>query len=420
MTQGSELQTLAIVSEFMETMSVSGDVIKALSLSLPSVVARLDCEAGSLFVYDANNDELVCRACVGPVDIAGLRIQSSQGVAGRVYNSQSNEVVSNVSEDKAHHAGSDEKHNFVTQSLLTVPVTNLDHRYGVLQLVNKRSADHQFSPDDVSLAEALARALALGYHSAMVTDRLREQDAITRDIALAETVQSAISGSSSVHKGFAAKVRPYRKLSGDFVDHVETSTAFYFIEADVSGKGVAASLITAQALALFKLFARRGEPVSAIAKQINRELSLAGLDGRFLTAFIGRIDLVTKSMDFLNCGHGDVLIQSLQAPSDFEILPSKAPPLGVVSDAQFNFAADSLQMHKTRLWVVTDGISEAVTGRQVELGVRGLQHIAVKLATSSPADALATVFSLFDHGKLATHDDATLLLVDADEIHSSL
>ena len=408
----AEIQAVDLVADLMTALAESGDVLRALEVVLPHVIELLDCEAGSLFVANQECSKLVCRACVGPVDIRGLEIDASQGIAGRVYTSQQHDVVNDVQSDSAHHRGSDERHEFVTKRLLTVPVTHGETAYGVLQLVNKRTTDGAFRDADIALARALGHSLALGYYSALMTASLRQQDAINRDIELAKSVQQALSESVRTRVPMAAQVKPYRELSGDFVDHIEVDHCLYFIQADVSGKGVAASLVTAQAIALFKLFARDCVEVTQLAKQMNRELKLSGIGSRFLTAFIAKLNYESFTLEYLNCGHGDAIIHGIGDTDNSWISASKAPPLAVLSDAQFHFEADSIDFRNKRLWVVTDGIAEAKSPKGLELGLAGLNVMANKLSHLNPDEALEQVFAFFDKGKLVTHDDATLLIVD--------
>ena len=152
-----------LVADLMTALGV-GRCAAALGAS-SHVIELLDCEAGSLFVANQECSKLVCRACVGPVDIRGLEIDASQGIAGRVYTSQQHDVVNDVKNDASHHRGSDERHEFVTKSLLTVPVTHGETAYGVLQLVNKRSTDGAFKDADIALARALGHSP--GYYSAL-------------------------------------------------------------------------------------------------------------------------------------------------------------------------------------------------------------------------------------------------------------
>ena len=150
----------------------------------------------------------------------------------------------------------------------------------------------------------------------------------------------------------AAQVKPYRELSGDFVDYIEVDHCLYFIQADVS-KGVAASLVTAQAIALFKLFARDCLEVTQLAKQMNRELKLSriALD---LTAFIAKLDyesFLTRIPQLRSwwCNHPWI------GDTDDPFVSTSKDLLAVLSDAQFHLRR-IIDFRNKRLWVVTDGI----------------------------------------------------------------
>ena len=402
---------LDIVSDFLEAYGQTGRVIDALDSALPKLVDHTGCEAGSFFYGDQKASELVCQSCVGPVDIRGIRVPFGSGIVGRVFDTQTIETVENAGSDAAHQRSVDESSGFVTRNLLTLPVTFKGSQIGALQLLNRAAEDgvEAFPEQFIRVAKALASGLALGYHSASVTEQVRENDALLRDVELAGTVQDALTPKIPGHLGIAAGILPYKQLSGDFYDYLEVGDRVYVIEGDVSGKGVAASLTMAQAQVLFRTFARDGLSCHEIAIRMNAELHRDLGVSRFVTAFLICIDRTLRMVSCVNAGHGEVL--KLESSGDSSLIPSSSPPLGIVGGADFQPVEEQLAFGAWRLWIVTDGVSEALLNGQ-EIGMEGILAIASRFDLDPLEVAVSKTLDMVRSGKLQTSDDSTLVLVD--------
>jgi len=407
---------LDIVAEFLEAYGHAGDVSGALDSALPKLVDHVGCEAGSFFFADTSSNELVCQACVGPVDICGIRVPFGSGIVGRVYETQQIDTVEHADSDKDHRKSVDEETGFVTKNVLTLPVTFKDSRIGTIQLLNRATAEDDLAvfPDQfIGVSRALASGLALGYHSAEITEQVRANDALLRDVELAGTVQEALTPTIPERLGVAAGILPFKQLSGDFYDFLEIDDRVYVVEGDVSGKGVAASLTMAQAQVLFRTFARARRTCQEIAMLMNSELHRDLGVARFVTAFIVCIDRTTREVSYVNAGHGDVLcVYDDRA----ECLSSSSPPLGIVGSEMFAPSQGVIPFGDWRLWVATDGISEAELNG-AEIGMDGMRAIAGRYRDLSPQDAVNHTLDLIRKQKLVTSDDATIVLVDTRMVH---
>ena len=402
---------LDIVAEFLEAYGQAGDVSGALDSALPKLVEHVGCEAGSFFFSNLSSNELVCQACVGPVDICGIRVPFGSGIVGRVYETQQIDTVEHADSDKDHRKSVDEETGFVTKNLLTLPVTFKDSRIGALQLLNRSQAggdDAVFPEQFIAVSKALASGLALGFHSAEITEQVRANDALLRDVELARTVQEALTPTIPEGLGIAAGILPYKQLSGDFYDFLEVDDRVYVIEGDVSGKGVAASLTMAQAQVLFRTFARARRTCQEIAMLMNSELHRDLGVSRFVTAFIACIDHESRVVTCVNAGHGEVL--KIEGSGESMHIQSSSPPLGIVGAADFQPVEETYAFGDWRLWVVTDGISEALLNGQ-EIGMNGILAIASRFS-SDPIDvSVAKTLDLVRSDKLQTSDDSTVVVI---------
>jgi len=152
------LELLAVMSQ---DFAMSLDIEATLERALDRIMDYLQAEGASIFLLENDNTELVCRVCVGPVDITGIRLGISEGIVGRTVRDNRSQMVRDVRRDPNFASVVDEKTGFVTRSILCAPLGVKDQRLGAIELVNKHAGDGLFSDRDRHLLEALAASAAL-------------------------------------------------------------------------------------------------------------------------------------------------------------------------------------------------------------------------------------------------------------------
>ena len=154
-----------------------------------------------------------------------------------------------------------------------------------------------------------------------------------------------------------ASMEPAREVGGDLYDYFIQGGRLYFCIADVSGKGVPASLFMAVVRNLFRAAGKQELLPDEIARRINDILSDGNEQLMFVTMFIGAIDLETGRLDFCNCGHNPPVVLPHDGKPVF--LSCKAnTSLGILPDARFE--GEYMDGFKdTPLFLYTDGLNEA-------------------------------------------------------------
>ena len=396
------------IADLLDNFTHSGDIVAALTAILPQVVDELACEAGSLFLHSAERCKLRCVSCVGPVDISGFELDDAEGIVGRVFNVQTTDIVEDVDRDTDHSKTSDKKHCFTTKNMMTTPVTFRNERIGVLQLLNKKDGN-TFTDKNCKDAEFLASGIALGYHSAMLAKNYAETEVLRRDVQMASDVQGALKPMPDHSGKIYADIIPYRNLSGDFFYFETVSDRKYFIAADVSGKGVAASLTMSQAVTLFRYLVQKNTSLNEIATMINDQVHKYSDIPRFITAFLGVYDENSSRLEYYNAGHGEVLFQQ---PSGLTIIDSMGPPLGVNRPSDYHIQTEFLESSKWRFMAVSDGISESIyKGR--EFGLEGIKFLLNKTLNDAPQVAVEKIVKVISSGDFELTDDASIMIMDS-------
>jgi len=148
---------------------------RALLQSIVDVArAIFDAKAASIFLLDADADELVFEAISGEGegDLIGMRIPSGTGIAGWVLVTGQPIVIDDLSRDPRHARETAASTGYVPKSLMAVPLVNGETSLGVLQVLD-RSTDRAFSLGEIDLLILFANQASIGLDLLQTSRRAR-------------------------------------------------------------------------------------------------------------------------------------------------------------------------------------------------------------------------------------------------------
>lgn len=409
--------SFALIAGIMTRFNQSGDIISALQWALPQILSTMTAEAASLFFHHPDKMALECIICQGPVDITGMSVPLGEGIVGRVFATGQAELVADVQNDLGHFNHSDQKSGFVTRSLITAPVLMPEKSFGAIQVINRIiSGDDcaMFQLSDLAVLEALANALALAFSHVELTRKAVDDHMLKRDISEAVEAQKLLMPAPFTQDIIAGQVIPARQISGDFFDYLQSDEWLAFCIGDVSGKGMAAGLLMARCLTLFRFLARTGASCTDMARQINDEW-LQKSNDRFATMVIGWFNQNTGALSLINCGHGELICWRNMGSNHNkpELIASHTTPIGVITYDGLDEWNTMLE-EKASLYMFSDGISEARTDENTQLEIEGVINLTGQHHDMNAPDRVEAVMQLIREGELKTHDDASLLVISRD------
>ena len=207
-----------------------------------------------------------------------------------------------------------------------------------------------------------------------------------------------------------ASMVPAREVGGDLYDYFIQGGRLYFCIADVSGKGIPASLLMATARNLFRVVGRQELPPAEIARQINETLAEGNEQLMFVTMFIGALDLADGGLDFCNCGHNPPVVLSRSGEAKF--LSCKAnTSIGVVPG--YVYDGERIELGNTPLFLYTDGVTEAEGKEYEQFGEKRL--LAALSGKYEGAEAMVKFVAgaVGEHvGEGVASDDLTMLCLE--------
>ena len=209
--------TVELLSEMSRDFAASMDIVDTLRKALARITSYLDAEAGSLFLLENDDAELVCVACDGPVDITGLRIPAEQGIVGSCIRDNICQMVRDVSKNPDFASQVDAKTGFTTRSILCSPMSVKEQRIGAIEVLNKNYGDGLFEENDRHVLQALSSSAALAILNARMAEELVEQEKLRRELELAAEIQRGLLPERQPSSFPVCGVNlPARGVSGDF------------------------------------------------------------------------------------------------------------------------------------------------------------------------------------------------------------
>lgn len=418
---------LALVAEMTRGFAGSGDFEAMVRDGLGWVTTHMRAEASSLFLLEPRADggppDIVCHACVGPVDITGLRLPWGKGIVGRCIDRDAPQMVRDVAADPDYGGAQvEEEHGFVTRSILVAPLTVGEERLGAVEIINKLPGDgdpdHRaalFSDQDRELLVAVTGAAALAISNMRLAARLVEQERLKRELELAAEIQRGLlpppaPADFPVH----GLNLPVRSVSGDFFDVVPLPDGrLWATVADVSGKGMNAALLMAKTSSLFRCLCKEAPAPGPLLARISDELCETASHGMFVTMAAILYDPATGAARIANAGHEPLLLHDAAAGT-FRDLPAGGPPLGI---AEGIFGGEGCPETEVTLlpgqalYVFTDGLTEAADGAGVMLGAEGAMALITEAAALPPRERPAAVVAAALAGGRVQRDDLTVLVL---------
>ncbi len=340
-----------------------------------------------------------------------------EGIVGRVAATGRGELVVNAPGDPRIVKHDDPA--LVVRSVIAAPIMVREKLIGVLCVCN--AADGlPFTGTDYSLVETLAEQAGLAVHNADFVALQVEKQRIDLDLTLASDVQQMLlPREMPLMPGLEidARYMAAQKVGGDFYDVFPLEGGRLGVAvADVSGKGISASLLMAICRTQLRAVAPRHASPAAALRDLNRGLSSDIRAGMYVTMTYAIIDAARSQVVFARAGHElPLLARTVGSEFSHEFLGSEGMPLGLVDGEVFDGAIVDREVGfgvGGTLVLFTDGLTEAPNDDGREFGNARLADV-VRANRDQPAAAVNTAImkavSSFSRGE--PRDDFTLLTI---------
>lgn len=373
---GRYIERLRIVNEIHQALSRPISLQKLLDLILDRVFEHLRPEEGVVLLKKGGGDYVRAASRLSP----GLEreyLYSRSLVHEVVEKGMAVLVLDARTDDRFAEAPSVLESG--VRSVVAAPLLDAEGCLGMIAL-NSRLQVRQFTEGDRDLLTSLASAAALRIRNVALAEEAAERKRLDEAVALARQIQIGLLPDRlpdvlgyELHGGNI----PSQGVSGDYYEVVERldGQECVLMVVDVSGKGLAAALLTACLEALSESPIEAGLPPDEICTRLSRSLYLRTSPEKFATAFLAVLEPATGRVRYANAGHNPPLL--LRAARGVELLPATGVPLGILPAAAYS-AGEVVLAPGDTLVLYTDGIVEAIDPGEQEYGLDRLTEVCLR------------------------------------------
>jgi serine phosphatase RsbU (regulator of sigma subunit)/pSer/pThr/pTyr-binding forkhead associated (FHA) protein len=271
---------------------------------------------------------------------------------------------------------------------------------GVLYLDSRASAGH-LNTLDHELLDAIATEAANLLNNALLAETELKARKAAEELAIAARIHAGLMPAnlpSIKYASLQARTIPCRDIGGDFYDAIPLPDSLGLVIADVSGKGVPASIVAATLQGIIHAQMLTGQALDEIAVLVNRFLTTRSLE-KYATLVLMKLH-PDGLLEYINCGHIPPLHVTATGAQP---LPESNLVVGLIAEAKYSSGEIRLEPGE-RILLSTDGIVEAENGVEEQFG----DSRFVNAAHLERIDAILHLVSEFQ-GSSPAQDDCTLL-----------
>jgi phosphoserine phosphatase RsbU/P len=217
----------------------------------------------------------------------------------------------------------------------------------------------------------------------------------------------------------SAVCHPSKDVGGDLYDFMDLPEGkIGVVVADVSGKGVPASLYMTLTKGLLESIIEYKTDPGDILREVNLRLYEVCRRKTFVTMFLGVIDPVRMTLSYARAGHNPTVIHRSGGASEPKTWMLKSPGMGLGLNSGKIFGhslkVETLQLERgDKLFFYSDGITEAMNEKRDEYGEDRLMTLAERtngLSAEQSRDAVMSDVAEF-LGPVHPQDDQTLVVL---------
>ena len=238
--------------------------------------------------------------------------------------------------------------------------------------------------------------------------------AVRKEIEIAQEVQALLFPRKLPNDADLAIERsyvPHTEIGGDYYDVVEIDAdRLLLCVADVSGKGVPASLLMSNFQAGLRTLLRQGVPLATVVPELNHLLFRNSGGEKFITAFLGIYNRRTRQLEYVNAGHNDPLL--VDDNGRVTTLKDGTVMLGIMEDLPMLRVGQVEIPRHSMLLLYTDGLTEVFDADGNEFGedgVLGVLHRNRYLPLPRLHQEMLRTIELYSSHGAHFADDVTML-----------
>ncbi len=387
------------------------DLPKVLQRTVKVVCDVMETKAASIRLIDTEKDELIIKAVhnlsreyqtKGPIRLSTAAIDRV-ALSPKGY-----EYVANMATDPRVQYPQEAQQEGIT-SLLSAGMRYKGKSIGALRVYTEK--EQTFSQLKIDLLKAVASQAAAAIENARLLAESIEAEALEKQVQMAAEVQMRMIPQNPPEVpglDLSCIYVPCYELGGDFYDCIELPyDNVGLVIADVSGKGVPASLIMASVRAALRAQVDNVYYLYEVMQRLNKMLCRDTKSSEFVTLFYGVLDARNRRLTYCNAGHPPALLRRAGAIIE---LGGENMVLGV--DDSETYQQHTVQLEKDdALLLYTDGLTDGMNFNQQTFGKQRMQEAYLRGGDFAEGISHNILWELRKHVGMAKRTDDVTMVV---------
>lgn len=403
--------------------SVISEVSKALVLHLPLnellehildlIGQHLVMDRGILMLKEGNPSQFIPRVIrINNPRLKNQKILVSQSIINLAVN-QNSSILTSDAQDDTRFKAEVSIINLNIHSAMCVPLWNNKEIIGVIY-ADRIYKLEQFTEEDLRLMTLLANLAAIKIENAKLVELGIEKEKMEKELSLASQIQrDFLPKENPKSKGFeiAGANVPCYQVGGDYYDFIDIDPERIGITiADVSGKGVSASLLMASLRAALQSEVHSEYDIERMVKKLNDFVHRSSSTNKFITFFFSELNKKTSELKYINAGHNPPLI--MDPKGNVRRLESSGFCLGMFPNIDYKLEKLNLNVGDTVL-LFTDGITESRNKDNEEFEEKRMIQLMNKHSKIGAEDLIEKINQELEEFTVGTEpsDDQTIVVI---------
>ncbi|MFQ5636416.1 MAG: GAF domain-containing SpoIIE family protein phosphatase [bacterium] len=247
-----------------------------------------------------------------------------------------------------------------------VPMRMQQKMKGVIAL-GEKITKAPFIQEELDFLTTLGNSSIISIENALLFKEMLEKKRLEEELQIASDIQKQLLPDSSPQLEryeIAADNVSSLHVGGDYFDCIKIEDNLYsFCIADVSGKGAPAALLMSNLQASLHALINTGLRIDEITFRINNLIYRNTTYDKFITFFLGVLNLSERTFTSVNAGHNPPYL--FHKDGTFQNFEEGGLILGMMPNIQYDTETVSLESGDC-IVMFTDGVSEAMNSKEEE------------------------------------------------------
>ena len=294
-----------------------------------------------------------------------------------------------------------------------VPMLSQDRTKGIL-LLGQRISKKAYSKEELDFLYTLGNQAMISLENAWLFEDSLERKRLEEELLLARNIQIGllpeVFPDLKTCEVFGVNISS-KQVGGDYFDVIKIDDENYIVAiADVSGKGVPASLLMSNVQASLLALSTEVKAFDQLVAKVNNIIHANTTADKFITFFGGILNIKERTFTYVNAGHNPPYW--VKSDRSLQTLDKGGLLLGLMPDVVYEFETIQLKPDE-KIVMFTDGVTEAMNEKEEQFEEPRLEKLLQSnsgLSAKECTELIAQTVKDFE-GNAPQSDDITVVVI---------